>query len=108
MRGFPQRIALALAGFITIAAILGGCPKPGPSPGVNPQDAADAHAWNGGPATCLDYCRRGAALGCSWAKPTPAGAPCVDVCANNQNVDIAAWDLDCRTAATSCNPPKCQ
>ena len=40
MRGFPQRVLLALACFIATAAIL-GCPHPAPTP-VGPPDAADA------------------------------------------------------------------
>jgi hypothetical protein len=108
MRGFPQRILLSLACFVALAGIL-ACPKPGPTPVVNPRDASDAApAWNGGPATCLDFCRRGAVLKCAWAADTPAGATCVEVCANNQKAAIAPWDLSCRTAASVCDPPKCQ
>src|SRR6185437_1176232 len=78
-----------------------GCPKPTPVP-VTPISVGDA-AWDGStPATCLDLCRRGQALGCAWANPTPAGANCVDVCVNNQNARIAPWDLNCRARATSC------
>jgi hypothetical protein len=103
MRGFPQRILLAVASFIAIVAILGACTKPTPTPVVNPRDASDAApAWNGGPATCLDYCRRGAVLGCAWAQPTPAGASCVDVCDHYQKVSPAPWDLSCRTSKGSC------
>jgi len=109
MRGFPQRILLALVSLAAMVAIVGGCPKPTPTPVVNPRDASDAApAWNGGPATCLDYCRRGAVLGCPWAQPTPAGATCVDVCANYQKVSPAPWDLTCRTQSTVCDPPGCK
>lgn len=102
-RGF-----IILAGVIALGAIL-ACPKPGPKPVVNPTDASDAApAWNGAKATCLDFCRRGTALNCAWAADTPAGATCVQVCANNQKVAIAPWDLDCRVSATVCDPPKCQ
>lgn len=56
----------------------------------------------GEPATCLDVCRNGLRLRCSWAAATPNGASCVDVCANNQSAGIAPWDLDCRARATDC------
>jgi hypothetical protein len=100
----------ALLAVVMVAALgCQGCPWTDP-PVVHPSGAAGAPApdWNGGPATCLDFCRRGSVLNCAWAQPTAAGATCVEVCANNQKVAIAPWDLDCRTAATNCNPPKCQ
>lgn len=55
-----------------------------------------------GPATCATVCANGVAHGCAFAQPTPLGASCVDVCLHNQDVGIAPWDLDCRTAAPSC------
>jgi len=57
---------------------------------------------DGGPATCLDYCRRGQQLGCTWAADTDLGVPCSTVCSNNQTVGIAPWDLDCRVRQSSC------
>lgn len=100
--------------WLAILAVLAGlgcdgC-HPSPDPVVNPTGAAGSPApvWNGGPATCLDFCRRGAALSCAWAADTPAGATCVEVCANNQKAAIAPWDLDCRVSAKVCDPPKCQ
>lgn len=88
---------LALAAAVILGICCQGCPKPTPTP-VTPTPVGDAAS----PATCLDLCRHGQALGCSWAQPTPSGATCVDVCANAQNSGITSWDLNCRTAAGTC------
>jgi hypothetical protein len=93
------KIYAALIVFLLVVGC-NGCQHPQPGP-VTP--SADAALWDGStPATCLDLCRHGQDLGCTWAQPTPKGAPCVDVCVNNQAVQIAAWDLDCRVRKSSC------
>ena len=50
---------------------------------------------------CEAFCAHGDALGCSWAQPTPAGARCIDWCANTQGGPIPL-DLDCSARATDC------
>jgi len=88
--------------FIFAATLMAcnGCQhNPAPTPtNVSLGDAA--YSPPDGPATCLDVCRAGQALGCTWAAPTAAGATCVDVCVNAQQ--IAPWDLGCRARAKSC------
>lgn len=77
----------------------------------NPPLHTSYPSWDGGPidyappdgpATCLDVCRNGQHLSCTWAAPTDGGAPCVEVCAHNESVGIARWDLDCRAHKTTC------
>lgn len=50
--------------------------------------------------SCPEACARFAALGCEEAQPTPAGAPCVDVCENAQAT--VPLDLACIVRAGSC------
>lgn len=94
---------LVLLAFLAIGCQ--GCPTPAPAPPpVNPPPVvADASATCSGTCTCANMCAHGADLGCSWARPTPAGASCVAVCENNQSANIAPWDLNCRSHAASCN-----
>ena len=102
-----KRILFALVLMIGLASCQ-GC-HPSPTPVVNPTGAADAApAPVTGPATCIDYCRHGVELGCAWAADTPEGATCLTFCLNYQKAVIAPWNLDCRTAATVCDPPSCQ
>jgi hypothetical protein len=68
VRGFPQRVLLCLACFV---ALLAACPKPGPSPIVNPPDAADAAR----PVTCAAGCAHAVAVCPSVDDPT-----CMDIC----------------------------
>lgn len=57
---------------------------------------------------CEAACNRYAQLGCPEAKPTPRGASCVDVCANNEDGGISMHP-DCVVRAGSCNDAKaCQ
>lgn len=114
LEGVERRSAglksLVLVAFIVAAGIgCQGC-HPSPAPVVTPTGAAGAAPapLPGGPATCLDFCRHGADLNCHWAADTPMGATCVEVCANNEKVAIAPWDLDCRTRSPACNPPACR
>lgn len=97
-------VALMIAIVSAMAVGCSGCNH-------NPPPQAAYPGWDGaaadysppdGPASCLDVCRNGQHLGCTWAAPTPAAASCVDVCANNQSAGIAPWDLDCRAKKTSC------
>jgi hypothetical protein len=99
-----------LAALVVILAIgCEGCPKPPPDTVVVPPMSDAVPPPPTGSVTCLDLCRHGQAMHCKWSDPTPAGATCVTVCQNNQDqVDIAPWDLDCRTRSPSCASPGCQ
>jgi hypothetical protein len=55
-----------------------------------------------GSATCETVCARAAELGCSWALPTSEGATCEEVCAHSQASGILTLNLECRSAAASC------
>lgn len=91
MRGFRQRIALGVVSLAALVTIR--CVKPVPPP-VTPVDA------DGSAPSCASVCANGRRLGCTFSQATPKGATCETVCANDQ--PIAAWDLGCRTSATSC------
>jgi len=52
------------------------------------------------PGTCETYCAHAIDLGCSFARPTPAGVPCVVVCQNAQGID--PWGLACMSTAPTC------
>lgn len=66
-------------------------PTPVPNPLPPPQDNA----------TCETACARGAALGCTWAAPTPKGAPCTDVCQNAAT--LVPWNVGCLSTIATCN-----
>jgi hypothetical protein len=96
MRGFPQRVLICLAGFVAIAAILGGCPHPGPAP-VTPPDAADASPATmdaARPVSCDTACRHAEKV-CPGSG-SPCGRPC------NR---IGAEYARCVNAATGCKGP---
>lgn len=84
---------------------LWGC-TPAPVP---PTPDADASSVDSGPTppappagpSCATWCARATVLGCAAAKPTPAGAPCVDVCANTLDGPVSL-NVACRTSASSC------
>ena len=80
-----KRFVLILTFFTTLT----GCPAPLP---VLPPS----------PTTCAGICARGAALGCTFAKPTPKGATCETVCLNLLASDLPMWNLSCRSMAASC------
>jgi hypothetical protein len=84
-----------------------GCP-PAPGPVVNPTGPDAAAPTLPVSQACVDFCQHGTDLGCPWAQPTPMGATCGQVCANNQEAAIAPWDLACRTKASDCNPAGCR
>jgi hypothetical protein len=52
-------------------------------------------------ATCETACERGAKLSCTWATPTPKGAPCTEVCQNASQV--VPWDVACLATLASCD-----
>lgn len=74
---------------------LQGCPPPHVP---DPKPELDGAA----PATCEAVCAHWADLSCEEAKPTPAGASCVDVCDNLQQGNLKE-DLECQVAVTSCD-----
>lgn len=55
------------------------------------------------PATCADMCERGTELGCQWAKPTPQGKTCLDVCRNVMESGVLTFDLECEARAANCS-----
>lgn len=86
---------MRLIGLIVFVAVAGCHPTPPP---VRP-DASDAATAAG---TCAGVCQNGRRLHCDFALPTMDGVPCEDVCSNLQGSGIAAWNLACRSRATSC------
>jgi hypothetical protein len=86
-----------------------GCHGCHPSPAPLTPTAGDG-APGSYPATCDGLCALEASLGCPAAQPTPAGASCAVVCANQASAGIAPWDLGCRVRQTSCADidSKCQ
>lgn len=85
-----RRVAMLLLSLLTPCT--DGCPPtPTPDPPPTPSPVP----------SCATACARAAELDCSWAKPTPAGATCAEVCENAQKLE--AWDLGCRTSAASCS-----
>lgn len=76
-----------------------GChplPPPAPIPPPDPTDPWDSRI------TCADVCRHEADLGCEAARPTAAGASCVEVCGNVQASGVVRWALGCRARAATC------
>ena len=75
--------------FLCAAALILACgtvtPIPTPPPGVD----------------CAAFCAHGAALGCSWATPTPQGATCSDWCQLTQS-GPAPMSLACSVQAVDC------
>jgi hypothetical protein len=65
-------------------------------PPVPPTDA------DAGAATCETACARLQQLGCPSGKPTPKGAPCLEVCEHVQASGLIEWDLICIARAVSC------
>ena len=90
-----QRWLLHNSCLVLCAWGLSGCPKPLPDP--QPEPAPDGAA----PATCESVCSHWAELGCEEAKPTPAGASCVEVCQNLQKGNLPE-DLECQAAVATC------
>lgn len=88
-----MRAVLALLLLAAAAAWLAGCPHPGPAP-VPPPSLLD------GPASCSSACARARELGCAYARPTPEGRTCEDVC--TAFLELEPFDLECRSRALSC------
>lgn len=88
-----MRVAIAL--FCMILASCGPLPPLDPPPTPDPPSPVEN-------ADCGAVCERAAELGCEWAKPTPEGTPCEEVCQNIQQSGIVQWDLGCRAGARSC------
>ena len=53
-------------------------------------------------ATCASVCEHAALMDCTWAKPTPKGHSCEQVCLNAQNVG-EPWNLECLQKLTGCD-----
>jgi hypothetical protein len=88
----PRPIVLAFL----ISLVFAGCPKPLPFP-PNPRPMADADLY-----TCADACKHGFDLDCEFARPTPKGQTCLDVCGNVQQSGIIMWNLSCMSTASTC------
>lgn len=76
-------------------------PAPQPEP-PSPWEAGDAAPAPVPSGSCQAACARGAKLNCSWAKPTPKGASCVDVCLNGEG-SPSSMQPDCVKNADSCD-----
>ena len=71
---------------VVLAMCIGGCAffsKPKPAP-----------------ADCKSTCARGEALGCDWAKPSPRGATCAEVCESANT--ILPWNTECVNKSENC------
>lgn len=78
------------------------CTTTSPPTPPKPAPAVDAGACGTAP-TCVDVCCRGKAMGCAWAKPTPNGSSCVDVCNTYQAVPPPLkWNLEKCISASTC------
>lgn len=84
---------VATVTLIVAALSLAGCPRPVPTPLPPPPDGA---------ASCVTACTRLEQLGCSAARPTPAGGDCVQVCENIELSGVVAYGVECVTQANSC------
>lgn len=83
-------IAWVIVGAVVI--LLGGCatvPTPPPPPLGAP--------------SCDTACERLEQLHCPSAKPTPAGASCVQVCTNIEDSGYVEYGVACVTNAESCD-----
>lgn len=76
-----------------LVLILALCGCPAPKPPAPPPGAA----------TCADWCHHAAELGCEAGASTSAGVTCEAVCLNVQTSGFAAFDLECRVHAASCD-----
>jgi len=85
--------AILMAFAIVIS--LTGCPRPMPPP-IPPTDA------DAGGATCETACARMQQLGCPAGRPTPRGAPCIEVCAAAEASGLISWNVACVTSANTC------
>jgi len=54
-----------------------------------------------GRADCAAVCAHGSELACAWARPTPNGVSCVQVCEDANT--IMPWAQDCMVTAGTCS-----
>ena len=87
------RLSALVLGLVVAAA--SGCPPPVPNP--QPEPVPD-----GGPVGCAEVCDRWRVLGCAEADPTPAGAPCEEVCLTASQSEFLYWNLPCRANVSAC------
>lgn len=102
------KFLLLSAALLASTCQVGPFPKPSPQP--TPPDPWVDGAADAAPAptpppvpggTCADACAHGAAMNCAWAKPTPKGATCTEVCQNTLGSPISLQP-DCVVRATDC------
>lgn len=101
---------LALLSIVAIGCELGPFPKPPPqpeppSPWDTPVDAAPPppEDIDGAARTpCYRACKKLEQLGCPEAKPTAAGATCLQVCQNIESSAVVTMDPECVAGAESC------
>ncbi len=79
---------------LVLSLLLTACPptdKPPPDPGkVYPEGGS-----------CTAACEHMRSLDCELGKPTPKGAPCVEVCKNADNNGFP-WPVQCMLGSTTC------
>ena len=105
--------AILFASLLASSCELGPFPKPPPqpeppSPWDNPSDAQPQPEDVDGAAhtPCYLACQKLKALGCPEAKPTAAGATCVQVCTNIESSGVVTMGPECVAKAESCSIAK--
>lgn len=78
-------VLLFLAAIVYMA--LYGCTPINPTPAPQPAD-------------CAAICAHGYELGCAWARPTPNGVTCPQVCEDANT--IMPWSSECLASAATC------
>jgi hypothetical protein len=86
--------ALCTLALLTAFGACQSCATTQPSP--TPPAAIDAPQI----PSCATACAHGAALGCSWAQPTPLGGTCEQVCTNA--AQTVPWNVACLISITNC------
>lgn len=84
---------------LALASILAACTPP-PEP-LNP-DLPSKRPEAGSHDDCTAACAHLAELGCEEARPTPAGATCVQVCDNVEQSGATTLDVACVERAPTC------
>ena len=98
------KFLFALAALSASTCEVGPFPKPAPQP--EPPEPAPYSADASpplSPGSCAAACAHGEAMHCAWARPTPAGATCTEVCQNAETSGELSFGPDCAVHARACD-----